>query len=100
MNLIATDFDSTTARDANPAKKPSRTTAVSAPVAALAAVKALFANARKASSERHLRAELAAMDDNLLRDIGVAEDEIYLIRAGQVFTPRAWNRKSASARGV
>jgi uncharacterized protein YjiS (DUF1127 family) len=94
MNFFATDFDSTTTNDANPAKKPSRA------AAALATMTTLFGNARKAASERHLRAELAAMDDNLLRDIGVAEDEIYLIRAGQVFTPRAWNRKSSAAWGV
>ena len=51
---------------------------------------ALLATARKASTDRSLRKELASMDDALLRDIGVAEDEIYLIRAGRAFTPRAW----------
>jgi uncharacterized protein YjiS (DUF1127 family) len=57
---------------------------------AFAAMSTLITSAREASAERHLRTELAAMDDSLLKDIGVAEDEIYLIRAGHVFTPRAW----------
>ena len=57
---------------------------------AFAAVATMVASARKAAAQRHLRSELAAMDDSLLRDIGVDQDEIYLIRAGQVFTPRAW----------
>jgi uncharacterized protein YjiS (DUF1127 family) len=69
------------------AKKPS------AARSAFAALAAVVDNARKASAERHLRRELADMDDSLLRDIGVADDEIYLIRAGQVFTPRAWTTK-------
>jgi uncharacterized protein YjiS (DUF1127 family) len=60
---------------------------------AVDALKAMVANARQAATERNLRKELAEMDDALLRDIGVAEDEIYLIRAGQVFTPRAWATK-------
>jgi uncharacterized protein YjiS (DUF1127 family) len=58
---------------------------------AFSAASAIIADARKAAADRNLRRELAAMDDALLRDIGVAEDEIYLIRAGRVFTPRAWN---------
>jgi uncharacterized protein YjiS (DUF1127 family) len=72
-----------------------------APVKKKSLVASAFANfavmmdsARRAAAQRHLRTELAAMDDLLLRDIGVAEDEIYLIRAGQVFTPRAWAVKS------
>ena len=65
----------------------------SAARAAFAAFSAMVASARKAAAERHLRAALAEMDDSLLRDIGVADDEIYLIRASQVFTPRAWATK-------
>jgi uncharacterized protein YjiS (DUF1127 family) len=57
------------------------------------AVASMITTARKSAAERHLRVELANMDDALLKDIGVAEDEIYLIRAGQVFTPRAWAHK-------
>jgi uncharacterized protein YjiS (DUF1127 family) len=59
---------------------------------AFAALSTMIASSRKASAERHLRAELAEMDETLLRDIGVADDEIYLIRSGEVFTPRAWTR--------
>jgi uncharacterized protein YjiS (DUF1127 family) len=69
--------------------------------AAFVSLQGLIQNARKASAERHLRVELANMDDSLLRDIGVADDEIYLIRAGQVFTPRAWaNRPATHNRSV
>jgi uncharacterized protein YjiS (DUF1127 family) len=93
MTVFATDFEST-AHDAALTKKPSRT------ASALATVTQFFTNARHAAAQRHLRSELAAMDDNLLKDIGVAEDEIYLIRAGQVFTPRAWNRTAATTWGV
>jgi uncharacterized protein YjiS (DUF1127 family) len=86
--LFTADFSNTTATDTD--KKPS------AVRIAIAALNTVVANARKASAERHLRAELADMDDSLLKDIGVAEDEIYLIRAGQVFTPRAWAQKSGT----
>ena len=64
--------------------------------AALAAVSTMIANVRKAAADRRLRNDLANMDDALLKDIGVADDEIYLIRAGQVFTPRAWAAKSGT----
>lgn len=84
--LFTSDFNAT----ATTVKKPS------APRAALASLYALVDNARKASAERRLRVELANMDDSLLRDIGVADDEIYLIRAGQVFTPRAWANQPAA----
>jgi hypothetical protein len=75
--------------NANPAKSPSLIGN------AIAAFGTMVASARKAADEHHLRSELAAMDDNLLRDIGVADEEIHMIRAGQVFTPRAWVAKSA-----
>ncbi len=64
---------------------------------ALAALSTMITNARKAAAERHLRAELAVMDDSLLKDIGIAEDEIYLIRAGQMITPRAWANQPVTA---
>jgi uncharacterized protein YjiS (DUF1127 family) len=67
---------------------------------ARAAFSTMVASARKAAGERHLRSELAAMDDNLLRDIGVADEEIHLIRAGQVFTPRAWAAKSSMVKST
>ena len=78
--LFTADFSET----ATTAKQPS------ASRGAFAALSALVDKARKASAARRLRVELADMDDSMLRDIGVADDEIYLIRAGLVFTPRAW----------
>jgi uncharacterized protein YjiS (DUF1127 family) len=60
--------------------------------AAAAQLGAVVAGARKGAAQRQLRKELADMDDSLLRDIGVAEDEVHLIRAGHVFTTRAWAR--------
>jgi uncharacterized protein YjiS (DUF1127 family) len=79
--------------DYSPAVNPEaqKSSAVRSTVTALST---MITNARKAAAGRHLRAELAEMDDSLLKDIGVAEDEIYLIRAGQVFTPRAWGPRS------
>jgi uncharacterized protein YjiS (DUF1127 family) len=81
ISTISNDFASAT-----PAKK------VSVLQAAAAQFGALVAGARKGAAQRRLRKELADMDDSLLRDIGVAEDEVHLIRAGHVFTPRAWVR--------
>lgn len=45
---------------------------------------------RAASAGRTMRAELAQLDDNILRDIGIADDEIARVRAQVPFTPRAW----------
>jgi uncharacterized protein YjiS (DUF1127 family) len=45
---------------------------------------------RDASAARSLRRQLAELDDNLLRDIGIGEDEIYLVRQQKQFMPRAW----------
>lgn len=53
---------------------------------AMAAMSRLQASAE----ERRVRQHLATLPDNLLRDIGIAEDEIHRIRAGERFTPRAW----------
>lgn len=50
---------------------------------ALAAIKA-------GNVERRCRAALAELDPSLLRDIGVAEDEIPRLHAREPFTPRAW----------
>jgi uncharacterized protein YjiS (DUF1127 family) len=63
-----------------------------------AALSTTIIKARKSAAERQLRADLAEMNDSLLKDIGVAEDEIYLIRAGHVFTPRAWVHASRTRR--
>jgi uncharacterized protein YjiS (DUF1127 family) len=50
----------------------------------------LIANVRAAAAARSLRASLAVMDDNQLRDIGIADDEIYRIRRQDSFTPQSW----------
>jgi uncharacterized protein YjiS (DUF1127 family) len=84
MGPISALFTSDFSTKATTTEKPS------AVRSAFAALSAMVENARQAAVERHLRAELADMDDSLLKDIGVADDEIYLIRAGHVFTPRAW----------
>lgn len=55
----------------------------------------LFDGLRREASDRRLRDQLAEMDDAMLRDIGVADDELHKIRARDRFTPRAW-----ASRGV
>ena len=45
---------------------------------------------RRDASDRRLRDQLAEMDSAMLKDIGIADDEIHLIRARSHFTPRAW----------
>jgi uncharacterized protein YjiS (DUF1127 family) len=52
----------------------------------------------RSAADRRLRDKLAEMDDALLRDIGIAEDEIYRIRARERFTPRAWSERAESER--
>lgn len=40
------------------------------------------------------RAKLADLDERLLADIGIALDEVPMVRSGLSFTPRAWvNRR-------
>lgn len=59
----------------------------------------LVEGVRRESAERRLRDQLAQMDDAMLRDIGIADDELYMIRARDQFTPRAWaNRGAGKAR--
>ena len=54
---------------------------------------------RRDAADRRLRDQLAEMDDAMLRDIGIADDELHLIRARDRFTPRAWaNRGMGNAR--
>ncbi len=45
---------------------------------------------RQRAGDRALRRELAELDTALLRDIGIAEDEIWRIRSRERFTPRHW----------
>ena len=54
------------------------------------AVKKLLTALRAKIADRSLRSSLATMDDAMLRDIGIADDEIHRIRQQQNFTPRAW----------
>ena len=56
----------------------------------LTAISRLFAHWRSTGNDRALRRQLAEMDDALLRDIGIAEDEIWRVRNLETFTPRAW----------
>ena len=55
-----------------------------------ALIAAIIARLRKSAADRSLRHQLAALDDAILRDIGIGEDEIPRVRAGHSFTPRAW----------
>lgn len=55
-----------------------------------AGFKGLLESLRQARADRALRAELAHLDDHLLRDIGIADDEISRVRARETFTPRAF----------
>lgn len=49
-------------------------------------------------AERLARDHLAELDQRLLADIGIAHDEVALVRARVRFTPRAWlRRRSRSA---
>jgi uncharacterized protein YjiS (DUF1127 family) len=50
---------------------------------------------RAAAEERHVRRQLAELDDAMLRDIGIAPDEIARVRAEQKFTPRGWTQRVA-----
>ena len=55
-----------------------------------ASLRRLGASLRAGLDQRRLRHNLAELDPTLLRDIGVAEDEIARIRASEPFTPRTW----------
>lgn len=54
-----------------------------------------FEAMRREAADRSLREQLAAMDDTMLRDIGIADDELHMIRARNRFTPRAWASKGS-----
>lgn len=45
---------------------------------------------RESSVARRRRGELASLDAHVLRDIGIGEDEITRIHAGEDFVPRHW----------
>lgn len=50
----------------------------------------LWASLQAGVEQRQLRHDLAELDATLLRDIGIAEDEIARIRTSEPFTPRTW----------
>lgn len=56
----------------------------------VARVKNTLEALRQSHAERAMRAELAGLDDHVLRDLGIAPDEMSRVRSGQDFTPRAW----------
>lgn len=51
---------------------------------------------RKSIARQQQIEELARMDQALLLDIGIAEDEIWRVRAREDFMPRAWLERTAS----
>lgn len=53
---------------------------------------------RAAAEEYRVRQHLATLPDSMLRDIGIAEDEIHRIRACERFTPRAWAERMGTHR--
>lgn len=61
-------------------------------------IKSALARIKAAIEDRQVRAQLAALPDSLLRDIGIAEDEIHRIRACERFTPRAWAERMGHTR--
>lgn len=60
------------------------------PSGLLARIRDGLAALGRAHAQWALRAELAALDDHVLKDIGIAHDELPRVRARDDFTPRAW----------
>ncbi len=58
--------------------------------AAAERVAAVVESVRHQAADRRLRDQLADMDASMLKDIGIADDEIHMIRARHRFTPRSW----------
>jgi uncharacterized protein YjiS (DUF1127 family) len=50
----------------------------------------LVAGMKRSMEERAVIRQIATLDNAMLRDIGVADDEIARVRRGEAFTPRAW----------
>ena len=61
-------------------------------------VAAMIESFRRDAADRRLREQLADMDDAMLRDIGIADDEMHMIRARNRFTPRAWASRPQGSR--
>lgn len=90
--LLTTDYSSNTATAIPEPKRSFARTCI-------AALTILLANARRAASDRRMRDQLADMDDAMLKDIGIADDELHMIRARYRFTPRAWASASMNGSG-
>ena len=60
-------------------------------------VGAFLQTVRTEAQNRRLRDQLADMDTSMLRDIGIADDEIHMIRARNKFTPRGWADRGIGA---
>lgn len=58
----------------------------------------IVARIRADIAERQMRYKLANLSDAMLRDIGIADDEIPRVRALERFTPRAWADRMGSSR--
>ena len=58
----------------------------------------ILARIQASIADRRMRHRLADLSDPLLRDIGIADDEIPRIRACERFTPRAWTNVKGSSR--
>lgn len=58
----------------------------------------IVASMRAEAADRRMRHQLADLSDSLLRDIGIADDEIARVRAFERFTPRAWEDPRGSSR--
>ena len=56
----------------------------------ISSLRRAVARYKSAMEQRRLRHEFAELDPMLLRDIGIAEDEIARVRAREPFMPRAW----------
>jgi uncharacterized protein YjiS (DUF1127 family) len=50
----------------------------------------LVADVKRRMEERSVIRQISQLDDAMLRDIGVADDEISRVRRQEAFTPRAW----------
>lgn len=57
----------------------------------IGAARRLAAAVQAAAESHRMRAELAGLDSHLLRDIGIEDDEIARLHAGDPIVPRSWH---------
>jgi uncharacterized protein YjiS (DUF1127 family) len=55
----------------------------------------MIADFTAAWRRKRLRETLARMSDTELLDIGIAEEELQRVHAGEAFTPKAWAARDA-----